>query len=221
MTVRSLAAPAFAAALIVFTPSALGGIVAGEVQRMDAGAGLVDLEHPVADPFTDIASINVPTVGSFIIVEASVPDVSAFAAGLEFTSIAGPDAVFSFESGGYLAPGHLGEYDYGFVASRLAFWSSDGVIVTIVGTLATTGEAEGFFDFGGDVRDVVTFGSSPVSWSTRLGAGVQTIAWGALIANAGGSAQFTGTLTLTLVPGPGSLALFGAAAAVARRRRRD
>lgn len=77
MTVRSMAAAALVAAPIVFAPSALAGVIMGEVQRMDAGAGLVDLEHPDGDPFTDLASINVPTVGSFIIVEASVPDVSA------------------------------------------------------------------------------------------------------------------------------------------------
>lgn len=106
------------------------------------------------------------------------------------------------------------------MASRLPFWSSGGVSVTLEGTRATTGEGAGFFDPGGDIRDLVTIGSSPFSWSTRLGAGVQAIAWGSLIANAGGSAQLAGTLTLMLVPGPGSLAMFAAAAAVAQRRRR-
>lgn len=220
MIVRSLAAFALGAALVVPVPSALAGVVMGDLQRMDTGAGLLDLDHPVSDPFTDLASIEDPGVGSYLLVEASVPDLSAFSSELEFTSISGPDAVFSFSNGGYLAPWHLGEYEFGFVASRLAFTSSLGVIVTLTGSLETTGTGYGFFDVGGDIQDLVTFGRSTVSYSTTLGAGLQTIAWGSLIGNAGGFAGFTGTVTLTLVPGPGSLALCLAAGAVTRRRRR-
>jgi hypothetical protein len=59
-----------------------------------------------------------------------------------------------------------------------------------------------------------------VSYTTTLGAGTQAISWGSLIGNAGGSAGFVGTMTLTLIPGPGSFALFAAAGLVGRRRRR-
>ena len=220
MTVRSLATAALGAAIVAIVPSANAGVVMGEVYRMDAGAGLLDLDHPVPDPFTDLASIDGPDVGSFLLVEASVPDVSAFRSELEFASISGPDAVFSFSNEGYLAPWELGEYEFGFVANRLVFSSSGGVIVTLTGTLGTMGTGYGFFDVGGDIADLVTFGPSTVSYSAALGPGVQTIAWGSLVGNAGGFAGFSGTVTLTLVPGPGSLALFLAAGAVTRGRRR-
>ena len=175
MTVRSLATAALGAAIVAIVPSANAGVVMGEVYRMDAGAGLLDLDHPVPDPFTDLASIDGPDVGSFLLVEASVPDVSAFRSELEFASISGPDAVFSFSNEGYLAPWELGEYEFGFVANRLVFSSSGGVFVTLTGTLGTMGTGYGFFDVGGDIADLVTFGPSTVSYSAALGPGVQTI----------------------------------------------
>lgn len=220
MHVRSLMSSALATTLAGLAGHAHAGIVMGEVSRMDTGAGLIDLDHPVPDPFTDLASIAHPSVGSFLLVEASVPDVSAFNSGVEFTSIGGPDAVFSFSNGGWLAPWHLGEYEFGFVASRLYFTSDYGVQVTLLGNVNTSGTGYGFFEVGGDVGGLVSFGAGSVSYTTTLGPGEQAISWGSLIGNAGGSAQFTGTVTLTLIPGPGSFALFAAAGLVGRTRRR-
>lgn len=222
MHARSLSAPAVLAALVSLAGNAHAGIVMGEVNRMDTGAGLIDLDHPMSDPFTDIASIDDPAIGSFLLVEASVPDISSFSSGIEFVSVTGPDAVFSFSNGGWLAPWHLGEYEWAFVASRLAFSSTYGVQVTLLGTVTTTGTGYGFLDVGGNVHveDMIAFGAGSVNYSTTLGPGAREISWGSLVGNAGGSAQFTGTVTLTLIPGPGSMALFVAAGAVGRGRRR-
>ena len=220
MHARRLMAPSLMAALLAIAGHAHAGIVLGEVNRMDTGAGVIDLDHPVPDPFTDLASIDDPPVGSFLIVEASVPDFSAFNSGIEFSSISGPDAVFSFSNGGYLSPWHLGEYEFAFVASRLVFSTSHGVQVTLLGNVNTAGTGYGFFEVGGDVAGVVSFGAGSVSYTTTLGAGTQAISWGSLIGNAGGSAGFVGTMTLTLIPGPGSFALFAAAGLVGRRRSR-
>lgn len=220
MNVRLLSASSVATAMLALATPVHAGVVFGQVNRMEGGAGLIDLDFSVPDPFLDIATINTPAIGSYLLVEATVPDISAYTSGLEFTTVSGADAVFSFSNGRQLTPWHLGEYEFAFAANRLAFTSTYGVIVTLRGNLSTVGTGYGFFDVGGDVQDIITFGSSPVEFETTLGAGSQVISWGSIVGNAGGSAMFTGTLTLTLVPGPGSLALFAASGLVARRRRR-
>lgn len=216
---RLLVATSIATSLLSFAGSAHAGVITGEIQRMDAGAGIVHPAHPVPDPFTDIASIAMPTVGSFILIEASVPGSSAFNSGLEFDSIVAADALFSFSNGSQAVAGALGPGEFAFAASRLVFSSTYGVAVTLVGNLTTAGEGFGFFDFGGDVHDLVPFGAGGVSYTTTLGPGQQTIAWGSIVGADGGSALFTGTLTLTLVPGPGGLALLAIAGALTGSRR--
>jgi hypothetical protein len=210
-----------AAASLGLAAFAQAGVVSGEVQRMEAGAGFLDLDFPMPDPFFDLASIVTPPVGSFILVEESIPDIRAYRSRLGFMSIDGVDANFDFENSMTLSPWHLGDYEFAFAANRLAFTSDLGVIVTLTGDLATSGTGYGFFEVGGDLAGLVTFGESMVSYSVALGPGAQVISWGSLVGNAGGFADFEGTVTLTLVPGPGSFALFVAAGAVARRRRRS
>lgn len=220
MHARSLSAAVAAAALFVLAGSARAGIVMDSVLRMDTGAGLIDAEFPVADPFTDLASIEDPGIGSFLLVEASVPDISAFTSGLEFESASAAEAMFSSANGGFLAPWHLGEYDFGFVASRLAVFSTYGVEVTLLGTVSSAGSGSGFFDVGGDIRDLVLFDAGTVKYTTTLGPGMREIAWGSIIGNEGGSATFMGTVTITFIPGPGGLALLAIAGAIGRTRRR-
>lgn len=187
---------------------------------MQAGAGFLDLDHPVPDPFADLVTIASPPVLSHLRIEEMVPDIRSYHSELAFFSIDGPVATFGFDDAIVLAPWHLGEYEFAFAGSRLAFTSELGVIVTLTGELVASGTGYGFFDVGGDLEGLVTFGESMVSYTTTLGPGLQTIAWGSIVGNAGGYAGFEGTVTLTLIPGPGSLALFAAAGAIARRRRR-
>lgn len=220
MHVRSLIAPSLAISLAAFAGQVDAGILWGEVVRMDTGAGRIDLDHPVSDPFIDLASIHNPSVGSFVLVESSSPDASAFVSGVEFTSIGGPDAVFSFVDAGWFAPWRPGEHEFAFVASRLYFSSEYGVEVTLLGELVASGTAYGFFEVGGDVEGHVSFGTGSVSYTTTVGPGAQAISWGSIVGEGGGSAEFVGTVTLTLIPGPGSLALFAAAGIVGRARTR-
>lgn len=220
MHARSLSAAAATAALAALTGSVHAGIVMDSILRMDTGAGLIDIEFPAADPFTDLASIDDPAIGSSLLVEASVPDISAFTSGVEFGAASGSEAIFLSTNGGFLAPWHLGEYDFGFVASRLAVGSRFGAVVTLLGTLSTTGSGAGFFDLGGDIRDLALFAAGPVSYTTTLGPGMREIAWGSIIGNEGGSAVFTGTVTISFIPGPGSMALFAIAGTIGRARRR-
>jgi len=220
--VRALGASVAAATLAV-APTASAGLLFGggnSIDLMQVGTGYIDVADPGQSEFTDLAQIFSPPVGSSLLLGGSIPGVESFYSELAFTNLDGPIATFEFESDidiESIPP----EYDISFAGSRLVFNTVVPVLLTLTGTVTSDGSASGFFYLYGTSAPIFLFGT--VNYTVEIGPGTTEIAWGVLGQDTSptNDAVFAGSLSLTLVPAPGAVALLAAAGLLAGRRRRD
>lgn len=220
--VRALGASVAAATLVV-APTASAGLLFGggnSIDLMQVGTGYIDVADPGQSEFTDLAQIFSPPVGSSLLLGGSIPGVESFYSELAFTNLDGPIATFEFESDidiESIPP----EYDISFAGSRLVFNTVVPVLLTLTGTVTSDGSASGFFYLYGTSAPLFLFGT--VNYTVEIGPGTTEIAWGVLGQDTSptNDAVFAGSLSLTLVPAPGAVALLAAAGLLAGRRRRD
>jgi len=220
--VRALGASVAAATLVV-APTASAGLLFGggnSIDLMQVGTGYIDVADPGQSEFTDLAQIFSPPVGSSLLLGGSIPGVESFYSELAFTNLDGPIATFEFESDidiESIPP----EYDISFAGSRLVFNTVVPVLLTLTGTVTSDGSASGFFYLYGTSAPIFLFGT--VNYTVEIGPGTTEIAWGVLGQDTSptNDAVFAGSLSLTLVPAPGAVALLAAAGLIAGRRRRD
>lgn len=206
----ALAAPAFAG--ISFGPS---------VSRMAIGTGFIDAEAP--DPFSaaDSAVIDSPPVGSLLIMGGVFPGVGDFFAELSFSDVDDDRVVFSFSNGLNAAPFGGTGFEFAMSGNRLTFSAETEVLITLSGDLLTEGGGVAGLNVLGDAVPPVFFSDDGlVEYAFRIGPGVHTIGWGALVSPAGGATGFEGTISFVAVPAPGSAALLVAAGLVTGRGRR-
>jgi hypothetical protein len=217
---QRLFAPLAAALLVA---PAFAGIVGGTntIDLMQTGSGYIDLENPGQDSFEDLTSIADPPVGSFLFLGGVIPGVESFFGELEFSSLSESTARFDFLNEIEVVPFALPDYEWAFSGNRLLFTTVVPVEVTLFGSLMTSGAGLGFLEIYGDDADPFV---NPIGgeWgvSFTLGAGTHAIAWGAMSGPSGGAAEFAGSMTLTLIPAPGAVALLAAAGLILSRRRR-
>jgi hypothetical protein len=210
------------AAAIIVTP-ALAGVTGGSntIDLMQTGSGYIDLDNPGQDSFEDLTSIINPPVGSFLFLGGVIPGVESFYGELGFESINESVARFEFRNEIEVVPFALPDYEWAFSGNRLVFTTVVPVEIFLLGNLSVAGAGLGFLEVYGDDSPALVnpFGGE---WGVflTLGAGTHTIAWGAMSGPSGGSADFEGSVTLTLVPAPGAVALLAAAGLVLTRRRR-
>jgi hypothetical protein len=210
------------AAAIVVAP-AFAGIVGGTntIDLMQTGSGYIDLENPGQDSFRDLTTIVNPPVGSFLFLGGVIPGVESFYGELGFESINESVARFEFRNEIEVVPFALPDYEWAFSGNRLVFTTVVPVEIFLLGNLSVAGAGLGFLEVYGDDSPALVnpFGGE---WGVflTLGAGTHIIAWGAMSGPSGGSADFEGSVTLTLVPAPGAVALLAAAGLVLTRRRR-
>jgi len=220
--VRALGTSVAAATLMVSSTVSAGILFGGDnsIDLMQVGHRYINTADPGEIEFTDLAQIFSPPVGSSLLLGGSIPGVEAFYSDLTFTSLVGPTATFEFESDidiETIPP----EFEISFAGSRLVFNTVVPVLLTLTGTVTSDGSASGFFYLYGTAVPVFLFDS--VNYSVEIGPGTTAIAWGVLGRDTSptNDAVFAGSLSLTLVPAPGAVALLAAAGLIAGRRRRD
>jgi len=211
-----------AASLLVVAPAS-AGILAGSTDVMLVGAGYIDEQDPSWENLADFATIADPPVGSFISVASGIPAVETFLSYLRFDGLSGNTAVFVFENTAQAAPFAAGSpYEAAFAGNRLTITSSFGFVITLQGTLLGTGAGRGGFNVlgGGEAPVIFDPAAGTVLYSRTIGAGTQTIGWSALVGPLGGTADFTGTMTVTFIPAPAAVSLLAISGLVGGGRRR-
>ena len=196
----------------------------GTIDQMMVGDGYFDFSTGGGFDFVDIVSVSNPPLGTVVDLFVDIPGVETTGALLEWTAADGATATFNSATLLELYSGLPAGFDGAFAGQRLTFTTSVAVEVNISSLLSTQGNGVGFFyNYQPDnYEPVIFFGD--FDYSITLEAGTSTIAWGVLGAldEAGNpaTAEMLSTVSLTLVPAPGSIALLGVAGLLGARRRR-
>jgi MYXO-CTERM domain-containing protein len=195
------------------------------IDLIEAGVGFVGL--PDNFDFFDIYDIANPFVGAFVEGTGYQPNVLTVSTLTTFESNGGvydgDYASFTFDNE---VAGPAWSFPTASIAaarSLIGFTADTDVVVTVTGIVTGSADGRGFIDSDpfppGDI--VIAPSSDPVTYSFTLAAGTHQIVMGGVIYDlTGGSAGFSGSVTITAVPAPAvtaSLALLGLAG---RRRRR-
>ncbi|MGA1399370.1 MAG: PEP-CTERM sorting domain-containing protein [Phycisphaerales bacterium] len=219
-----------ASATICMVGSASAGFFAGgdgpygNIDQMMVGDGYFDFSTGGGFDFVDIVSVSDPPLGTVVDLFVDIPGVETTGALLEWTASDGATATFNSATLLELYSGLPAGFDGAFAGQRLTFTTSVAVELNISSLLSTQGNGVGFFYNyqPGNYEPVLFFGD--FDYSITLEAGTSTIAWGVLGAldEAGNpaTAEMLSTVSLTLVPAPGSIALLGVAGLLGARRRR-
>lgn len=219
-----------ASATICMVGSASAGFFAGgdgpsgTIDQMMVGDGYFSFSTGGGFEFVDIVSVSNPPLGTVVDLFVDVPGVETTGALLEWTASDGATATFNSATLLELYSGLPAGFDGASAGQRLTFTTSVAVEVNISSLLSTQGNGVGFFYNyqPGNYEPVIFFGD--FDYSITLEAGTSTIAWGVLGAldEAGNpaTAEMLSTVSLTLVPAPGSIALLGVAGLLGARRRR-
>ena len=196
----------------------------GTFDQMMVGDGYFDFSTGGGFDFVDIVSVSNPPLGTVVDLFVDIPGVETTGALLEWTAVDGNTATFNSATLLELYSGLPAGFDGAFAGQRLTFTTSVAVELNISSLLSTQGNGVGFFYNyqPGNNEPVLFFGD--FDYSITLEAGTSTIAWGVLGAldEAGNpaTAEMLSTVSLTLVPAPGSIALLGVAGLLGARRRR-
>jgi hypothetical protein len=196
----------------------------GTIDQMMVGDGYFDFSTGGGFDFVDIVSVSNPPLGTVVDLFVEIPGVETTGALLEWTAVDGNTATFNSATLLELYSGLPAGFDGAFAGQRLTFTTSVAVELNISSLLSTQGNGVGFFYNyqPGNYEPVLFFGD--FDYSITLEAGTSTIAWGVLGAldEAGNpaTAEMLSTVSLTLVPAPGSIALLGVAGLLGARRRR-
>jgi hypothetical protein len=196
----------------------------GTIDQMMVGDGYFDFTAGGAFDFVDIVSVSNPPLGTVVDLFVDIPGVETTGALLEWSAVDGDTVTFDSATLLDLQAGVPEGYDGAFAGQRLIFTTSVAVEVNLASTLSTQGNGVGFFyNYQPDnYEPVIFFGD--FDYSITLEAGTNTIAWGVLgsLDDAGNPAmaEMLSTVSLTLVPAPGSIALLGVAGLLGARRRR-
>jgi hypothetical protein len=201
---------ASAATCMVGTASAgffFGGV--GTIDQMMVGDGYFDFTAGGAFDFVDIVSVDDPPLGTVVDLFVDIPGVETTGALLEWSAVDGDTVTFDSATLLDLQAGVPEGYDGAFAGQRLIFTTSVAVEVNLAYQ-------------PGNYEPVIFFGD--FDYSITLEAGTNTIAWGVLgaldeVGNPA-MAEMLSTVSLTLVPAPGSIALLGVAGLLGARRRR-
>ncbi len=219
-----------ASATICMVGSASAGFFAGgdgpsgTIDQMMVGDGYFDFSTGGGFDFVDIVSVSNPPLGTVVDLFVDIPGVETTGALLEWTAVDGNTVTFNSATLLELYSGLPAGFDGAFAGQRLTFTTSVAVELNISSLLSTQGNGVGFFYNyqPGNYEPVIFFGD--FDYSITLEAGTSTIAWGVLGAldEAGNpaTAEMLSTVSLTLVPAPGSIALLGVAGLLGARRRR-
>ncbi len=196
----------------------------GTIDQMMVGDGYFDFSTGGGFDFVDIVSVSNPPLGTVVDLFVDIPGVETTGALLEWTAVDGNTVTFNSATLLELYSGLPDGFDGAFAGQRLTFTTSVAVEVNISSLLSTQGNGVGFFYNyqPGNYEPVIFFGD--FDYSITLEAGTNTIAWGVLgsLDDAGNPAmaEMLSTVSLTLVPAPGSIALLGVAGLLGARRRR-
>jgi hypothetical protein len=197
----------------------------GTIDQMMVGDGYFDFSTGGGFDFVDIVSVSNPPLGTVVDLFVDIPGVETTGALLEWTAVDGNTVTFNSATLLELYSGLPDGFDGAFAGQRLTFTTSVAVELNISSLLSTQGNGVGFFYNyyqPGNYEPVLFFGD--FDYSITLEAGTSTIAWGVLGAldEAGNpaTAEMLSTVSLTLVPAPGSIALLGVAGLLGARRRR-
>ncbi len=196
----------------------------GTIDQMMVGDGYFDFSTGGGFDFVDIVSVSNPPLGTVVDLFVDIPGVETTGALLEWTAVDGNTVTFNSATLLELYSGLPDGFDGAFAGQRLTFTTSVAVELNLASTLSTQGNGVGFFYNyqPGNYEPVIFFGD--FDYSITLEAGTSTIAWGVLGAldEAGNpaTAEMLSTVSLTLVPAPGSIALLGVAGLLGARRRR-
>lgn len=197
------------------------------IDLIEARVGFVDLIEPDNFNFFEVFDIPNPFVGAFVQGTGYQPYVLTVSTLTTFESNGGvydgDYAYFTFDN--EIAGPAWSHPNPSIAAARslIGFTADTDVVVTVTGIVTGTADGRGFIDSDpfppGDI--VIAPGSDPVTYSFTLAAGSHQIVMGGVIYDlTGGSAGFSGSVTITAVPAPAvaaSLAMLGFAG---RRRRR-
>jgi len=196
----------------------------GTIDQMMVGDGYFDFTAGGAFDFVDIVSVSNPPLGTVVDLYVDIPGVETTGALLEWSAVDGDTVTFDSATLLELYSGLPDGFDGAFAGQRLIFTTSVAVEVNLASTLSTQGNGVGFFYNyqPGNYEPVIFFGD--FDYSITLEAGTNTIAWGVLgaldeVGNPA-MAEMLSTVSLTLVPAPGSVALLGVAGLLGARRRR-
>jgi hypothetical protein len=195
----------------------------GTIDQMMVGDGYFDFSTGGGFDFVDIVSVSNPPLGTVVDLFVDIPGAETTGALLEWTAVDGNTVTFNSATLLELYSGLPDGFDGAFAGQRLTFTTSVAVEVNISSLLSTQGNGVGFFyNYQPGYEPVIFFGD--FDYSITLEAGTSTIAWGVLGAldEAGNpaTAEMLSTVSLTLVPAPGSIALLGVAGLLGARRRR-
>jgi hypothetical protein len=217
--------PAIALAAIgLSSASASAGLVGGSnhsIDLMQIASGFVDLADPSASTFTDLTSVAVPPVGSYLNLQGVIPGNRSFLGDLEFISCDGVTSVFDFEFAVQSVPFDSTGFEFFFAGGRLDIVSEVEFSVRLDALVGGSGGGLAFlYDYDNEAPHLFFPSSEPVDFILTFGPGMHRIAWGALVDPTGGEAGIDGSIVFTFVPAPGAVALLALAGfAVSRRRR--
>jgi hypothetical protein len=196
----------------------------GTIDQMMVGDGYFAFSTGGEFDFVDIVSVSNPPLGTVVDLFVDIPGTETTGALLEWTAVDGNTVTFNSATLLELYSGLPAGFDGAFAGQRLTFTTSVAVELNISSLLSTQGNGVGFFYNyqPGNNEPVLFFGD--FDYSITLEAGTSTIAWGVLgsLDEAGNpaTAEMLSTVSLTLVPAPGSIALLGVAGLLGARRRR-
>lgn len=219
MTLR-LVFPSLAVALA--SPALAGITFGGSVGQMTIGVGFVDSEAP--DPYfaSDSATTANPPSGSYLTMGGWFPGRGVIRSGLVFSGSPSDRRVFTFENVLELSDFSSTSYDFAASGNEVILTSETEFIVSLRGTLLTSGGGGAGFDVLSDALAPVYFtgADNPIALDVTLGPGTYTFGWGATVGPAGGSAEFRGEMSFIAIPAPGTAALLMLAMGVMTSYRR-
>jgi hypothetical protein len=198
----------------------LGGGYSHTFELMQIASGFVDLADPGASSFTDLTSIAVPPLGSFLDLQGIIPGTRSYLGSLDFTSCDGTTSVFDFEFVAESVSFAPTGFEFFFSGGRLDIVSEVEFSVRLDALVGGNGGGLAFlYDYIGTVPYLFHPSGDPTDFTVTFAPGSHRIAWGALVDATGGDAAIEGSLIFTFVPAPGAIALLGLAGLAATRRR--
>lgn len=209
-------------AVALASPALAGITFGGSVGQMMVGVGFIDAD--AADPFdsTDSALIDLPPVGSYLLIGGQVPGIGVLASHLVFGEQLTDRLVFQFESVASVAEFGGTPYEAASAGNRVTITVDTEFVVSLRGTLMGSGAGLGAFNVVGDSLAPVYFTPSgdPIAYDRVFGPGTYTFGFGSLVGPAGGASDFMGEVSFIAIPAPGTAALLVVAAGMVSRRRR-
>jgi hypothetical protein len=204
--------------------NALAALTSGTyaVDSMQIASGFLDLDDPSSSTFTDLNSIDLPPVASFLVMLGVVPETRSFFGSLDFTSAGSTTASFDLDFQATTVPFSTSDLELFFSGGRIELTSSVPFSVTLDALVGGSGGGLAFlYDYNVLEPNLLFPSGEPASLTLDLAAGSHTIAFGALVDSNGGNADLEGSLTFNFVPSPGAVALLAVAGLSASRRRRS